>query len=196
MLRAAWVESARSLSEERSSQKGGKRAYLVAAGRTGICAITPAPSAKEASFKFSARWQPTRFIGATRSAGCERRQSSGEAAARGMKVRIWRNPNEAANVGDYDVDAQLGGRVQGLEVRSKAPGGELTHLKGYCIDHRLLRSGWANFSRSCEARRDNDLVTLRARTYAQASRQSSIVLGQGLEQLRCGSIRGPAWRAA
>lgn len=73
-----------------------------------------------------------------------------------MKVRIWRDPNEAANVGDYDVDAQLGGRVQGLEVRSKAPGGELMHLKGYCIDHRLLRSGWASFSRSCETRRDND----------------------------------------
>jgi hypothetical protein len=31
------------------------------------------------------------------------------------------------------------------------------HLKGYCVDHRLLRDGSANFSRSREARQDNDL---------------------------------------
>ena len=35
------------------------------------------------------------------------------------------------------------------------------HLKGYCVDHRLLGTGWANFSRSGETRRDNDLVPLR-----------------------------------
>jgi phosphatidylserine/phosphatidylglycerophosphate/cardiolipin synthase-like enzyme len=36
------------------------------------------------------------------------------------------------------------------------------HLKGYCIDNRLLRTGSANFSRSGETRQDNDLVALRA----------------------------------
>jgi phosphatidylserine/phosphatidylglycerophosphate/cardiolipin synthase-like enzyme len=55
----------------------------------------------------------------------------------------------------------LRGRVQGLELRSNAPGGELMHLKGYCVDHRLLRTGSANFSRSGETRQDNDLVALR-----------------------------------
>jgi phosphatidylserine/phosphatidylglycerophosphate/cardiolipin synthase-like enzyme len=35
------------------------------------------------------------------------------------------------------------------------------HLKGYCVDHRLLRTGSANFSRSGETRQDNDLVVLR-----------------------------------
>jgi phosphatidylserine/phosphatidylglycerophosphate/cardiolipin synthase-like enzyme len=35
------------------------------------------------------------------------------------------------------------------------------HLKGYCIDGRLLRTGSANFSRSGETRQDNDLVALR-----------------------------------
>jgi phosphatidylserine/phosphatidylglycerophosphate/cardiolipin synthase-like enzyme len=35
------------------------------------------------------------------------------------------------------------------------------HLKGYCVDHRLLRTGSANFSRSGETRQDNDLVALR-----------------------------------
>jgi PLD-like domain len=51
--------------------------------------------------------------------------------------------------------------VVGLEVRSNAPGGELMHLKGYCVDHRLLRTGSANFSRSVETRQDNDLVASR-----------------------------------
>jgi phosphatidylserine/phosphatidylglycerophosphate/cardiolipin synthase-like enzyme len=35
------------------------------------------------------------------------------------------------------------------------------HLKGYCVDHHLLRTGSANFSRSGETRQDNDLVALR-----------------------------------
>jgi phosphatidylserine/phosphatidylglycerophosphate/cardiolipin synthase-like enzyme len=43
----------------------------------------------------------------------------------------------------------------------QALGGELMHLKGYCVDHRLLRTGSANFSRSGETRQDNDLVALR-----------------------------------
>jgi phosphatidylserine/phosphatidylglycerophosphate/cardiolipin synthase-like enzyme len=84
-----------------------------------------------------------------------------EASARGVKVRIWRDASEAARLNEFDVEAQLGGRVQGLELRSSAPGGELMHLKGYCVDHRLLRTGSANFSRSGETRQDNDLVALR-----------------------------------
>jgi phosphatidylserine/phosphatidylglycerophosphate/cardiolipin synthase-like enzyme len=84
-----------------------------------------------------------------------------EAASRGVKVRLWRDANMAERVGDADIEAQLGGRVQGLEIPSNAPGGELMHLKGYCVDHRLLRTGSANFSRSGETRQDNDLVALR-----------------------------------
>jgi hypothetical protein len=57
---------------------------------------------------------------------------------RGVKVRIWRDVNMAAKVGDFDVEAQLGGRLQGIELRSNAPGGELMHLKGYRVDHRRL----------------------------------------------------------
>ena len=87
-----------------------------------------------------------------------------EAAARGVRVRIWRDASMAAKVGDYDVEAQLGGQVQGLEIRSNAPGDELMHLKGYCVDHRLLRTGSANFSRSGETRQDNDLVALRGQS--------------------------------
>jgi ATP-dependent exoDNAse (exonuclease V) alpha subunit len=35
------------------------------------------------------------------------------------------------------------------------------HLKGYWVDHSLLLSGSANFSRSGKTRQDNDLVALR-----------------------------------
>ena len=76
-------------------------------------------------------------------------------------MRIWRDANMAERVGDVDVEAQLGGRVPGIEIRSNSPGGELMHLKGYRVDHRLLRTGSANFSRSGETRQDNDLVALR-----------------------------------
>ena len=48
-----------------------------------------------------------------------------EASARGVKVRVWRDAGEAARLSEFDVEAQLGGRVQGLELRSSAPGGEL-----------------------------------------------------------------------
>jgi phosphatidylserine/phosphatidylglycerophosphate/cardiolipin synthase-like enzyme len=84
-----------------------------------------------------------------------------EAAERGVKVRIWRDASEAARLSDFDGEAQLGGQVQGLEIRSNAPGGELMHLKGYCVDHRLLRTSSANFSWSGQTRQDNDLVALK-----------------------------------
>jgi phosphatidylserine/phosphatidylglycerophosphate/cardiolipin synthase-like enzyme len=84
-----------------------------------------------------------------------------EASARGVKVRIWRDASEATRLSEYDVEAQLGGPVRDIELRSSTPGGELMHLKGYCVDHRLLRTGSANFSRSGETRQNNDLVALR-----------------------------------
>jgi phosphatidylserine/phosphatidylglycerophosphate/cardiolipin synthase-like enzyme len=83
------------------------------------------------------------------------------ASVHGVKVRIWRDTSEVARLSEFDVETQLGGRFHGLEIRSSAPGGELMHLKGYCVDHRLLRTGSANFSRSGETRQDNDLVALR-----------------------------------
>jgi phosphatidylserine/phosphatidylglycerophosphate/cardiolipin synthase-like enzyme len=85
-----------------------------------------------------------------------------EASARGMKVRIRRDASEAARLNEFDVETQArrtGSRL--LEIRSSAPGGKLMHLKGYCVDHRLLRTGLASFSRSGETRQDKDLVALR-----------------------------------
>jgi phosphatidylserine/phosphatidylglycerophosphate/cardiolipin synthase-like enzyme len=91
-----------------------------------------------------------------------------EVAARGVKVRIWRDANMAQKVANFDVEAQLSGPVRGIEIRSNSPGGELMHPKGYCIDNRLLRTGSANFSRSGETRQDNDLVALRGPTICAA----------------------------
>ena len=60
---------------------------------------------------------------------------------------VKKKQREEKKRSEFDVTAQLGGPVQGLEIRSKAPGSELTHLKSYCVDNRLLRTGSANFSR-------------------------------------------------
>jgi PLD-like domain len=84
-----------------------------------------------------------------------------QAAARGVKVRIWRDPGMALRVGEAEVQAQLAGRLQGIEIRPNPPGDELMHLKGYCVDHRLLRTSSASLSPSGETREDNDLVALR-----------------------------------
>ena len=70
-----------------------------------------------------------------------------DASARGVKVRVWRDASEAARLSEFEVEAQLGGRVQGLEIRSNAPGGELMHLKGYCDvpEYGNARAGAARF---------------------------------------------------
>ena len=39
-----------------------------------------------------------------------------EAAARGVKVRIWRDASEAARLSEFDVEAQLGGPVPRLRL--------------------------------------------------------------------------------
>jgi phosphatidylserine/phosphatidylglycerophosphate/cardiolipin synthase-like enzyme len=79
-----------------------------------------------------------------------------DAARRGVKVRIWRDVRMAAELGDVDLTdpASL------LEIRA-SHGAELMHLKGYCVDGAILRTGSANFSHSGERYQDNDLVILR-----------------------------------
>jgi phosphatidylserine/phosphatidylglycerophosphate/cardiolipin synthase-like enzyme len=82
-----------------------------------------------------------------------------EAVARGVKVRVWRDASMAEKVGDVDVEAQLGGHVLGLEIRSNSPGAALMHLKGYCVDHRLLRTG--SRTSAGQARRARTTTSLR-----------------------------------
>jgi hypothetical protein len=49
----------------------------------------------------------------------------------------------------------------GVVASINAPGGELMHLKGYCVDHSLLRTGSAISAGPGATRQDNDLVALR-----------------------------------
>jgi len=85
-----------------------------------------------------------------------------DAGERGVRVRIWRDPEMAERAAAYDQGAALAG-VENIEARTKAAGGELMHLKGYCVDGALLRTGSANFSRSGELTQDNDLVFVRGK---------------------------------
>lgn len=81
-----------------------------------------------------------------------------DAAARGVRIRLFRFPSDRP---DGESVAALG-RLAGAEVRFKK-GTELMHLKSYCIDGRLLRAGAANFSVSGLRRQDNDLWIFRGR---------------------------------
>lgn len=85
-----------------------------------------------------------------------------EAAARGVRIRVWRDPGMAEKVGLADVAAQIEPDRPEFELREKSPG-PLMHLKGYCVDGAVLRTGSANFSRSGLTKQDNDLVVLRSR---------------------------------
>lgn len=44
------------------------------------------------------------------------------------------------------------------------------HLKSYCVDGEVLRTGSANFSASGEKHQDNDLVIIRSAPLASAFR--------------------------
>lgn len=81
-----------------------------------------------------------------------------DAAARGVKVRVWRE-SSTAGYGDAAEIAKLAAAGAALRVK---PGGELMHLKSYCVDGRILRTGAANFSWSGERRQDNDLIVIRS----------------------------------
>ena len=78
------------------------------------------------------------------------------AAARGVKVRLYRWREEHAASGPIAA-ALAAMRAAGVAERFKTPDAPPMHLKTYCVDHRLLRFGAANFSRSGLKDQDNDL---------------------------------------
>jgi len=85
------------------------------------------------------------------------------AAERGVVVRIWQDGDEARQVGAHDIAQRLGPSHPSLEIRYKASGGPLMHLKGYCIDGQVFRTGSANFSHSGLTQQDNDLLVFHSR---------------------------------
>lgn len=101
-------------------------------------------------------WDVEEAIRLSRSV-LERHAALAAAAERGVRVRVWR---EASTAGFGDGDPARTLAAAGAAVRAKPPG-PLMHLKSYCVDGALLRSGAANFSASGEKRQDNDLIVIR-----------------------------------
>jgi phosphatidylserine/phosphatidylglycerophosphate/cardiolipin synthase-like enzyme len=86
-----------------------------------------------------------------------------DAAGRGVRVRLYLDAEQAAKANwrsnlDHPMHRLLAG---GGEVRLKAVGAPLMHLKGYAVGTRLLRTGSANVSWDGLKRQDNDVVVIR-----------------------------------
>jgi phosphatidylserine/phosphatidylglycerophosphate/cardiolipin synthase-like enzyme len=86
-----------------------------------------------------------------------------DAAGRGVKVRLYLDAEQAVKTNwrsnpDHPMHRLVG---RGGEIRIKAVGGTLMHLKGYTVGTRLLRTGSANVSIDGLKRQDNDLIVIR-----------------------------------
>jgi phosphatidylserine/phosphatidylglycerophosphate/cardiolipin synthase-like enzyme len=83
-----------------------------------------------------------------------------DAAQRGVRIRIYRFPDEHAPSERAAAAIAALVAVPGVEQRFKKSS-DLMHQKSYCVDGRVLRSGAANFSFSGLRRQDNDLMIWR-----------------------------------
>jgi phosphatidylserine/phosphatidylglycerophosphate/cardiolipin synthase-like enzyme len=91
------------------------------------------------------------------------------AAGRGVRVRIYLDPDQAERRGeglDPRLDALM--RLPNVAVRFKSPARDSMHLKAYHVDGRLLRTGSANLSFTGLRRQDNDIVVIESRDLAGA----------------------------
>ena len=77
------------------------------------------------------------------------------AGARGVRVRVYRDPGGFAPRGVVAEALGRLGAAPNVEVRTKRPGPPM-HLKSYLVDGRVLRGGAANFSASGLKQQDND----------------------------------------
>ncbi len=77
---------------------------------------------------------------------------------RGVKVRVYLDGEETGRGSPiHDIAS-----APNIEVRRKARGRDLMHLKSYQVDGVTLRTGSANFSVSGEVYQDNDLITIQS----------------------------------
>jgi phosphatidylserine/phosphatidylglycerophosphate/cardiolipin synthase-like enzyme len=84
-----------------------------------------------------------------------------EAARRGVKVRIYLDPDQPALKNPERSQPFVAlMRAPNVEARMKTGGNDLMHLKAYQVDGRVLRTGSANFSFSGARRQDNDLILI------------------------------------
>jgi phosphatidylserine/phosphatidylglycerophosphate/cardiolipin synthase-like enzyme len=87
-----------------------------------------------------------------------------ELAVGHVRIRIYRDQGQfreeqerASRFGGLSTSLLLRGSVN-IQIRVKqGPEGDLMHSKAFCLDHRLLRDGSANWSRSGEMTQDNQI---------------------------------------
>lgn len=90
------------------------------------------------------------------------------AAQRGVKVRLFREPSQDRARGQT-IDAALAALLAEPTVFVKwNHQGAWTHLKAYAVDGKVLRFGSANFSATGEKRQDNDLLLTDDRELVQS----------------------------
>ncbi len=82
------------------------------------------------------------------------------AASRGVKVRIYFDPEQFRRIGGANDNIQALADQPNVRARIKAERNDLMHIKAYAVDARWLRTGSANFSWSGETRQDNDIIVI------------------------------------
>ncbi len=81
-----------------------------------------------------------------------------DAAERGVRVRLFRDPRQDRSRGQR-IDTALAALLAEPTVFVKASKrGAWMHLKAYAIDGKILRFGAANLTANGEKRQDNDLL--------------------------------------
>jgi phosphatidylserine/phosphatidylglycerophosphate/cardiolipin synthase-like enzyme len=83
------------------------------------------------------------------------------AAERGVRVRLYLDGEQEALGRGFAGRAQDLRGASRIEVRLKPPRTEIMHLKSYCVDGKVLRTGSANFTVWGLKREDDDLIVIR-----------------------------------
>jgi phosphatidylserine/phosphatidylglycerophosphate/cardiolipin synthase-like enzyme len=95
-----------------------------------------------------------------------------DAALRGVHVRLYLDGEQETKGPGFAGRAGGLRGAQRIEVRLKPPGAEIMHLKSYCVDGNVLRTGSANFTVSGLRREDDDLVVIRDQAAIAAFEES------------------------
>ena len=89
----------------------------------------------------------------------------GRAAMRGVHVRVYLDGEQ---IGRSESAALQIAATPNVELRQKRRSRDPMHLKSFVVDHRILRSGSANFSVSGEDYQDNDLIVIESPPLAES----------------------------
>ncbi len=89
------------------------------------------------------------------------------AAGRGVKVRLYLDPDQAMRTSSNPNNNSLTSLLEtrGVETRFKARTTDM-HMKAFQVDGRVLRSGSANFSFAGAKQQDNDAIVIESRQTA------------------------------